>query len=318
VILASGGFNRHPKLRAEMLPGIAEEWCPGAPGHTGSLHDLAKAIGAHYGANAMNHAYWAPVSIRKRADGSTAVWPHFVMDRSKPGMITVNKAGRRFVNETKSYHLMGIAMQEENKKTPAIPSYLIADADAMRKYGMGMVRPGGANLAPYLADGYVTKGETLAEVATKLGIDAGNLQATVARFNELAKYGVDSDFGRGVGAYSRNIGDAAWTGPNPCLGPLEKGPFYALKLYPGDIGAATGLATDSTARVLDATDAPIAGLYAVGNDQHSAMGGVYTAPGITIGPGIVFAYIAGRDAAARASNDLQAPASKPSAQTITA
>jgi succinate dehydrogenase/fumarate reductase flavoprotein subunit len=299
VILASGGFNRHPQRRAERLPGIDAAWCPGAPGHTGRLHELAERLGAHYGATGLSDCFWAPVSTRKRPDGSTAVFPHFVFDRAKPHMVTVDSSGHRFVNESTSYHLMGLAMQAANQRTPCIPAYLITDAQGMKKYGLGMVRPGGMGLASALADGYVIRADTLAALASKLGLPAGNLEPTVARLNGFAAAGIDSDFGRGTTAYQRANGDASWSGKNPSLGPIEQAPFYAVKLYPGDIGASTGFATDTDARALDAQGRPIPGLYAIGNDMHSAMGGVYPAPGITIGPGLVFAYLAAKDAVAR-------------------
>ena len=300
VVLASGGFNRHPQRRTQMLPGADPAWCPGAPGHTGAAQDLALQAGAVYGQGVLSNAFWAPVSLRRRADGSQAVFPHFVMDRAKPGMLTVNQAGERFVNESTSYHLFGIAMQQAHARGPAIPAYLVCDATALRKYGLGMVRPGGKGLAPFLADGYLTQGQTLAELAGKLDLPAAALEATVRRFNGFAETGVDPDFQRGTTVYQNNIGDPAWSGKNPNLGPLTRAPFYAVRLYPGDIGSATGLATDTQAQVLDAQGAAIPGLYAVGNDMHSIMGGVYTAPGITIGPGLVFGYLAGRHAAQRA------------------
>jgi succinate dehydrogenase/fumarate reductase flavoprotein subunit len=300
VVLASGGFNRDAQRRAELLPGADAAWCPGAPGHTGEAQRLASELGAHQGSGAVSAAFWAPVSLRKRADGSTAVFPHFVMDRAKPGMLTVNQAGQRFVNESTSYHLFGFAMQQAHGATQSIPAYLVCDADALRKYGIGMVRPGGKGLKRYLAEGYLTQAPTLAALARALGIDAAALQATVERFNSHAASGVDPDFQRGTTAYQRNLGDPAWPGANPCLGPLTQGPFYAVRLYPGDIGAATGLATDAKARVLDGNGTPLAGLYAAGNDMHSIMGGVYTAPGITIGPGLVFGCLAARHAAGRA------------------
>jgi succinate dehydrogenase/fumarate reductase flavoprotein subunit len=300
VILASGGFNRHPLLRRDMLPGVDPEWCPAAPGHTGAAHVLAGGLGAHYGGGGMTHAFWAPVSIRQRADGSRAVFPHFVMDRAKPGMLTVNQAGERFVNESTSYHLFGLAMQKAHQASPSIPAYLICDAEALRKYGIGMVRPGGKGLAPFLADGYLIQGSTLEELAEKLGIGAAGLKASVAKINAYAETGVDPDFQRGVTAYQQNIGDPAWPGRNPNIGPLTQAPYSAVRLYPGDIGASTGLATDTDARVLDEHEQPIPGLYAVGNDMHSIMGGVYAAPGITIGPGLVFACLAARHAVARA------------------
>jgi len=304
VVLASGGFNLDPLKRHKMLPGVDAAWCPGAPGHTGSAHRLAEAMGAHYGTSAMSHAFWAPVSIRRRADGSTAAFPHFVFDRAKPGMITVNAQGRRFLNESTSYHLFGIAMQQAK----AVPAFLITDAEGMRKYGLGMVRPGGMGLRSALADGYVVRGATLEELASRLNLPAANLRDTVTRFNGYWREGKDPEFGRGTTAYQRANGDANWPGPNPSLGPVEEAPFYALRLYPGDIGAATGLVTDGVARAQDQAGRVIAGLYAVGNDMQSAMGGVYPGPGITIGPGLVFAYLAAKDAVARARKPGSAPA----------
>jgi hypothetical protein len=299
VVLASGGFNRNAAERQKRLPGGNEAWCPGAPGHTGVALELARQHGAHFATGGKSDAFWAPVSLRKRADGSTAVFPHFVVDRAKPGFITVNQAGKRFVNESTSYHLFGLAMQEAHKTSPSVPAYLVCDAEALRKYGVGMVRPGGKGLAPFLADGYLTEGATLEELAAKLGVDAQGLVASVQQINRYAETGVDPDFGRGVTAYQQNIGDATAGHKNPNLGPIATAPFYAVKLYPGDIGASTGLATDTQAQVLG-DDQPIGGLYAVGNDMHSIMGGVYTAPGITIGPGLVFGCIAAQHAVARA------------------
>jgi succinate dehydrogenase/fumarate reductase flavoprotein subunit len=300
VVLASGGFNRHPTRRAELLPGADARWCPGAPGHTGAAQDLALAAGARLGTGNLSHAFWAPVSVRQRADGSTAVFPHFVMDRGKPGMITVDRHGDRFLNESTSYHLFGLAMREAEAARPAVPAWLVCDAPALRRYGLGMIRPGGKGLAPFLADGYLRQGATLAELARALDLPAGRLEATVQAFNAAAARGEDPAFARGSTLYQRANGDATLGLPNPNLGPLQTGPFYAIRLYPGDIGAATGLVTDASARVLDAGDRPIDGLYACGNDMNSMMGGTYPGPGITLGPGLVFGYLAARDAARRA------------------
>ncbi len=312
VILASGGFNRHAQKRGQWLPGVQTDWCPGAPGHTGEAQDMALALGAQFGEgtgrepgrHAATPAFWAPVSLRRRPDGSQAVFPHFVMDRAKPGMVTVNQAGRRFVNESTSYHLFALAMQAMADGANSVPAYLICDADALRRYGMGMVRPGGKGLAPFLADGYLAEANSLAELAQQLGIPAAALQATVARFNQMAADGVDTDFHRGETAYQQNIGDATLPGKNPNLGSLQTAPFYAVRLYPGDIGASTGLVCDDRARVLDAAGQPIAGLYAAGNDMNSIMGGVYPAPGITIGPALVFGALAAAHAAQRAKETL--------------
>ena len=302
VVMASGGFNRHATRRAQMLPGAKEAWCPAGPGHTGKAQDLALQAGGQLGTGGLSHAFWAPVSTRQRADGSTAVFPHFVMDRGKPGMITVDSQGQRYLNESTSYHLFGIAMQAHHATTPSVPSWLVCDAGALKRYGIGMIRPGGKGLEPFLADGYLKQGHTLADLAKQLKVPAEQLQATVDRFNAFADKGVDEDFQRGTTDYQRANGDATWHGSNPCLGALREGPFYAIALYPGDIGAATGLVTDGDARVLNAQGVAIEGLYAAGNDMHSIMGGIYPAPGITIGPGVTFGYLAAKHAIARARN----------------
>lgn len=300
VILSSGGFARHPKKRRDMLPAPAPEHSPAAPGHTGQLHDIVLEMGAHYSDSSDQPCYWAPVSHRKRKDGSTAAFPHFVLDRSKPGIIAVGRDGKRFMNESRSYHEFVSGMYAANKDGSHIPVFLIADAKAIAKYGLGMIRPGGANLKPFLEDGYLFEGATLKELAFKLGVDGKALEATVARFNVLAESGEDEDFGRGSTVYERANGDATH-GPNPTLGALETAPYYAVKLWPGDIGSATGLVTNEKAQLLREDGSVIEGLYACGADMNSIMGGVYPGPGITIGPGLVFGYIAAKTASGDAA-----------------
>ena len=289
LVSAAGGFNRHPTRRAQMLHQPLAVHSPAAPGHTGAMQDLALGLGARFAEGGLDNAYWAPVSVRTRKDGSTAVFPHFVMDRGKPGSVAVNAAGRRFVNEATSYHRFVRAMYDTHADSPAIPAFLIMDSVALRKYGLGMVRMGTKTLRPFLEDGYLVEAPTVAALAGKLGIEAANLEATVADMNRFAETGHDPQFGRGSTAYHRANGDPAQA-PNPNLGPIRTPPFYAVRLLPGDIGAATGLVTDEDARVLDASDVPIPGLYACGNDMRSVMGGTYPGPGITLGPGITFAY----------------------------
>lgn len=296
VVLAAGGFNRHPTRRAELLPAPTPAHCPGAPGHTGAMQDLALAQGARFGTGADQPVFWAPVSVRRRADGSTAVFPHFVMDRSKPGTVCVDQTGRRFVNESVSYHQFAKAMLAAPADRPANPCFIVTDAAGLRQYGLGMVRMGTRDLRPFLEDGYLVAGASLAELAGKLGMEAATLEATVAAMNAHAETGVDAEFGRGTTAYHRINGDAAQA-PNPTLGPIATAPFYAVRLHPGDIGAATGLDIDTSARVLAADGTPIPGLYACGNEAQSIMGGTYPGPGITLGPAITFAYLAARHAA---------------------
>jgi len=291
VVLASGGFARHPEKRQEMLPSPAPAHSPAAPGHTGELHDIVLKMGAHYSDTAEQPCFWAPVSHRKRSDGTMAAFPHFVLDRSKPGIISVGRDGKRFTNESRSYHEFVSAMYAADKDGSHMPVYLIADARAIAKYGLGMIRPGGANLKPFLKDRYLTEGRTLNALAANLGIDAAGLAESVDRMNSFADTGIDEDFARGSTVYERANGDADHK-PNPTLGKLETAPYYAVRLWPGDIGSAVGLMTDEEARLLRKDGSVIEGLYAVGADMNSIMGGVYPGPGITIGPGIVFGYIA--------------------------
>lgn len=290
VVLAGGGFGRNPALREAFLPAELAPFSPAAPGHTGALQQLALDLGARYGADALDHAFWAPVSTRKRADGTIAVFPHFVLDRSKPGTICVNQQGERFTNESASYHLFARAMIEAHGRSPTVPCWIIADAPALQAYGLGMVRMGTRNLQPFLDDGYLIAGATLDDLADRLGMPATTLRTTVERFNRFARAGTDEDFGRGTTAYHRVNGDPASGMPNPTMRPLEAGPFYAVKLWPGDIGAATGLAISPDAEVLGRDNQPLQGLYACGNEAQSIMGGTYPGPGITIGPAITFAF----------------------------
>jgi succinate dehydrogenase/fumarate reductase flavoprotein subunit len=296
VVLAAGGFSRHKTRRTEMLHQPTPDFSPAAPGSTGEMQDLALSLGARFGEGNEDNAFWAPVSVRQRADGSTAVFPHFVLDRSKPGTVCVNQQGRRFVNESTSYHQFGRAMFESHRTAPTIPCFIITDAVGLQKYGLGMVRMGTRDVSPFLADGYLVRGATVAELAAKLNVPAPALGQTITAMNTYAKTGVDPEFGRGTSAYHRVNGDASSPGPNPTLGPIATPPFYAVRLYPGDIGAATGLVVDEWARVLKEGNEPIEGLYAVGNEANSIMGGTYPGPGITLGPGITFAYRAVRHA----------------------
>jgi succinate dehydrogenase/fumarate reductase flavoprotein subunit len=190
--------------------------------------------------------------VRKRANGETAVFPHFIFDRGRPGTITVNQSGRRFVNEALSYHPFAQGMFEADAKSPSIPAYLIADETALRKYGLGMVRPGRWGRAPFLRDGYLTRAKTLPELAAKLGVNQANLVETITRFNQFAGTGFDEDFGRGSTDYQRITAGDMNHAPNPCLGSIETPPFYAVRLFPGDIGAATGFVTDESSCVLRA------------------------------------------------------------------
>jgi succinate dehydrogenase/fumarate reductase flavoprotein subunit len=296
LILAGGGFSRHPERRLMAL-GTDTEWSSVASGSDGGAQDKALEIGGRISDRDLSAAFWAPASIRRRADGSTAVFPHFVLDRGKPGTLVVDGNGRRFVNEAISYHQFALEMLAQGKS--AIPAFLIADAAALRKYGLGMVRPGGWGTKAAIADGYVVAADTIEQLARRLNIDPGNLRQTIDKMNGFAQTGRDPEFDRGSTVYQNHNGDALAGGVNPNLGQVAVAPFYAVRLYPSDIGTSAGLVTDDTARVLDSGNRPIAGLYACGNDMQSMMGGTYPGPGITLGPAIAFAYLAASDAARR-------------------
>jgi succinate dehydrogenase/fumarate reductase flavoprotein subunit len=296
VVLAGGGFAGNADLRQRLLPKI-DSFSPAAPTSSGRLIELALALGARLGPEGSGHAFWAPVSTRMRRDGTRAVFPHFVMDRAKPGTVVVDRSGRRFLNESTSYNLFAKAMIAANTRTPSIPAFLIADHQALTKYGLGLIRPGGWGLRRAQRDGYVMSAARIEELSEKLEIPADKLGLTIARMNAFAISGTDEDFGRGATAYQRNLGDPAMQ-PNPTLGPIRTPPFHAIRLYPGEIGTSTGLVTDGDARVLGETG-PIAGLFAVGNDMQSIMRGAYPGPGITLGPAITFAYVAAMAAAQR-------------------
>ena len=293
LILAGGGFSRHAERRLATLR-TDEAWSSVASGANGDVQDKAIEIGARISEGNISPAFWAPASIRRRRDGSQAVFPHFVLDRGKPGTMVVDSNGRRFVNEAISYHQFALEMLAQGKS--AIPAFLIADAVAVRKYGLGMIRPGGWGTKSAVADGYLAAAGTIEQLAQRLSIDPDELRATVDKMNGFAKTGRDLEFGRGSTVYQNHNGDASAGGANPNLGPIATAPFYALRLYPSDIGTSAGLVTDDTARVLDSGNRPIAGLYACGNDMQSMMGGTYPGPGITLGPAVVFAYLAACDA----------------------
>jgi succinate dehydrogenase/fumarate reductase flavoprotein subunit len=302
VVLACGGFPHDVARRKKMFPHAptgAEHYSPGPTGNTGDGLRLAEAAGGRVEDRLPNAAAWVPVSLTQRKDGSRGVMPHFI-DRAKPGVIAVMRDGRRFANEGNSYHDFVQAMMKATKPNEEIAAYLVCDHKTLRKYGLGCVPPFPMPLGHHLRTGYLMRGDTLAALAAKAGIDAKGLTETVAQFNAPAAQGHDAAFGKGSKAYNRYQGDALH-GPNPCVAPLEHGPFYAIKMVIGDLGTYAGIVTDANARALDAEGRVIPGLYAAGNDMASIMGGNYPGAGITLGPALTFGYIAGRHLAETAA-----------------
>lgn len=295
VVLACGGFPHDVARRKKMFPHAptgSEHYSPGPTGNTGDGLRLAESAGGHIEDRLPNAAAWVPVSLTTRKDGSKGVMPHFI-DRAKPGVIAVMRDGRRFANEGNSYHDFVQAMIKAAKPGEEIAAFLICDHKTLRKYGLGCVPPFPMPLGHHLQTGYLMRGDTLEALAAKAGIDVKAFTETVKQFNATAPLGHDPAFGKGSKAYNRYQGDAMH-GPNPCIAPIENGPFYAIKMVIGDLGTYAGIVTDENARALDAEGRVIPGLYAAGNDMASIMGGNYPGAGITLGPALTFGYIAGR------------------------
>lgn len=296
VVLATGGFP-HDMARIGAMFDHARE---GGSHHsaaprenTGDGMRMAEAIGAEVETDLVHAGAWAPVSLVPRTDGTVARFPHLI-ERAKPGFLAVDASGYRFVNEADSYHDFMAALFRTTPAGQEPVAWLIADHPAQRRWGLGWAKPFPFPLRASLASGYLKRGRSLTELARACDLDPAALEATVARFNEHARRGADPDFGRGASDYNRVQGDAAASGPNPALGPLERGPFYAVRIVAGSLGTFAGLRTDAAARVLDGAGAPIPGLFAVGNDMSSIFAGNYPSGGITLGPAMTFGYIAGR------------------------
>lgn len=294
VILACGGFDHDLRMRAEHhRPPAGPELSLGAAGNTGDGIRAAEELGA--ATDLMDDAWWAPsIPLRKG--------PWFALaERSLPGGILVDGTGRRFMNESLPYveatHRM-FGGEHGRGEGPAehLPCWLLFDTTYRRRYVFAGI-PGGRPLpASWIRDGYVLRADTVEELAERIGVPADALTGTVARFNGFARTGVDEDFHRGESAYDHYYGDLT-NRPNPSLGAIETGPFYAVPMVPADLGTKGGIVADPRGRVLREDGTVVDGLYAAGNTSAAVMGHTYAGPGATIGPAMVFAYLAARDCA---------------------
>ena len=295
VVIATGGFAHDIEKLKKAYPHLArggEHFSPVPEANTGDGIRLAEAVGGHAPIEFNDTSAWMPVSKVPQRGGGFRAFPH-LLDRYKPGIIAVLKNGRRFTNESESYHDVGAALMRACEGQAETAAWLICDHPTIRKYGLGFAKPAPVPLAPHIANGYVKKGRSLAELAEAAGIDRAGLEATVAEYNSHAGKGEDPAFDRGRTSFNRYLADPEHK-PNPCVGPIVKGPFYALKIIMGDLGTFDGLRTTVTGQVLRADGSTIDGLYAVGNDRASIMGGNYPGAGITLGPAMTFGYITGR------------------------
>ena len=294
VVLACGGFPHDIQRIAQAYPHLkqgGEHLSPTPESNTGDGAHMAEAVGADAAVRFKDSAAWMPVSRVDYGNGEIGVFPH-LLDRYKPGVIGVLRNGKRFTNESNSYHDVGVAMIQACQGQPETAMWLVCDKTALSKYGLGFVKPAPVPISKFIRNGYLLTGNTLAELAQAAGIDAQGLEATVRDYNVGAADGKDLQFGRGTTAFNRYLADPEQQ-PNPCVAPLLKGPFYAVKVVMGDLGTFDGIQTSVVGEVKKRDGSLIKGLYAVGNDRASIMGGNYPAAGITHGPNMTFGYVTG-------------------------
>ena len=302
VVLASGGFNASHAARKALVGAHRHVAIP-AESPIRPLDELVAGTGAALVRDVSQPVLWAPASVVPASVGRSGAWPHFG-DRAKPGVICLGPDGKRFANEAQVYHDFVPAMIAATGSHPeGAHCWIVTDHRALRRYGLGPIGPFPVRLGPYLRTGYLRRGRTPFDLAQAIGLPTTAVQDSITRFNAMARSGKDSEFGRGDSAYDRGNGDATHA-PNPTLGALEQGPFYAIRLVPGDIGSFVGLKVDENARVLDARGGEVPGLWAAGSAAAPLTGGTYPAAGLTIGQAITFGYVAALDACG-GSNEMR-------------
>ncbi len=293
VVLASGGFEKNLEMRERYQRSpVSTDWSTGAPTNTGGGISAAIEVGAEVAL--MDDAWWGP-SIPLPSG------PWFCLaERNLPGSIIVNQAGKRYGNEAAPY-VDAVHHMYDGEATGVshIPSWMVLDQRYRNRYLFAGLGPRQPFPGRWYQAGVIFRADTLEELAAKIDVDPGGLTETVARFNEMARAGVDTDFHRGDSAYDKYYGDPTHR-PNPSLGVLDRAPFYAVKLVPGDLGTKGGVVTDERARALRSDGSVIRGLYAAGNASAAVMGHTYAGAGATIGPAITFGYLAALDIASHA------------------
>jgi 3-oxosteroid 1-dehydrogenase len=295
VLLAAGGMGRNVEMRQEygQLP-TGEGWSSDSPGNVGDGIRMGLEVGA--AVEFMGSAWWTP-SV-KTPDG---VMMALISGKSMPGSFFVDGSGKRFCNEAAPYEdVVKEFWKNQARGISTVPSYMVFDARFRHEYMAGPVAPGkvqpdAALPKEYLETGFLKKADSIEALSMQLGIEAGKLMETVERHNQFAATGKDLDFGRGDSSHDRYYSDTSIT-PNPNLAPLVKAPYYAMEIYPGDLGTKGGLKFDSSARVLNQDDEVIEGLYVTGNCAGSVMGDSYPGAGSTIGPSMTFGYVAAKHA----------------------
>lgn len=290
VLINAGGFAQNQAMRDLYLPGSRAEWSNSPSGDTGEMIIESRRIGAALAqmGERVGHQIMQPPEHQ-------GLYPMMQTELAKPHSILVDQTGVRYMNEACSYMEFVKNQMQRDPLSPAIPSWMILDSQYLDRYllGAGFMTPQRKRL--WLSSGFMKQGGSIAELARALDMDEGRLTATVDRFNDFVAAGEDRDFGRGQRAFDRYIGDM--DSPLGSLGSIEKGPFYAVPILPGDIGTFGGIVTDEYARALRGDGSVIAGLYATGNSTASVMGDKYPGAGASVGPSFTWGYVAARHAA---------------------
>ena len=282
VLINAGGFSRNAAMRKEYGPQPSSaEWTNANPGDTGEMIQLAQKHGAAL--DLMDQAWWVPATLPPGHNPGPGLMHN--TDISKPHCIVVNRHGKRILNESASYMENGHRLYAND-----VPAFVILDGRHRKRYAWGVYPPGNTPKS-WIDSGFMKTADTIEDLAVKAGIDPAGLKAEVEKFNGYCETGKDLDFHRGERGYDNWLGDPT-VKPNPNLGKIAKAPFYAMELYPGDVGTSGGIVTDEYARALRPDGSPIQGLYATGNSTASVMGRCYPAAGASIGASFVFAWIA--------------------------
>jgi 3-oxosteroid 1-dehydrogenase len=280
VLLATGGFGKNAEMRRQYSPAPVDgQWSAAQDGDTGGGILLAQKHGAAVAE--MDEAWWEPAVVLPGGKPVIAVAERFL-----PHSFMVDGSGHRYMNEAAPYVEAGQAMLRRHRETPAVPSWLIFDARYHNRY-VFLTQPPRYFPRSWYDQGVVRKASDLRSLATACDLDPNTLLRTVERFNDFARKGIDADFGRGSNAYSQYYADPRHK-PNPTLGTVQQGPFYAVPIYPGDVGTCGGIVTDEHARALTPEGSPIEGLYAAGNSAAPVFGANYPGAGASIGHAMAF------------------------------
>ena len=289
VIIATGGFEWNKNLVNNFVRGPLQRPVS-IETNTGDGLKMAMRAGAALGN--MQEAWWVPVIDITNDEGATIPWM-VNRERVNPRCIMVNRNGKRFANEASNYNAFGAAFHQLDPGTfeyRNIPAWMIFDQEYLVRYGLCRFRGEGQ-----IPD-WLTSASTLAELADLIGCDGLGLEETVECWNAQAADLDDGDFHRGKSVNDIHWGDGTKT-IAATLGPINKPPYYAVEVRPGALGTKGGPLTNANAQVLDVDGEVIKGLYAAGNAMASAMGMAYGGAGGTLGPCMVFGFIAGKHSA---------------------